>query len=1097
MSTPSQSPLLRIPAKTTEDVDLAGAVGSLILNSYGQDPKEFSEQLTTLNRARQDAVRGTAGSDTTARDLLYKWFHMLEMLELRFPELRAPFPWKDALTNKQITQQSLAYEKASVIYNLASILSSLGSRTNRIGTSSIVAAASTSSPVPTSPISPTPPNGSSSAPNAAAATGTKLAYTSLRQSAGMLSYINENFLHAPSTDMSKDVVRWFIDLELAQATEVFWERTFEEKKGGNLVTRIASQAATTYTSLAEESKEWISKGIFERSWGLLVQAKAKHFSSLMQYHRALVDDTAGSHGSCLVRLTLAETLAKEAQKLSAQFAAAAGASSSSNSLPSDAGSSLKMIVDGHLAIVSARKAQAVKDNDLIYHDILPTESTLPIIEPMAVAQPMSIQDIYSSPEVQKVTGANASGQAANDLFSSLVPLGVHEAASMYSEEKAKLVRQEGERVSDADSQLEAVLNSLTLPRGLKKFKPDGLQDLLDPGSEVYGWAEEEIQGGGSRGEDGLGIGSGAIDDALGKVYRSREQARRDLDEAARILDEEAAQCEKLRVRHGDRWSQAPSGLESKSLRTDLKNNREALRQATGNDEAIEQLWRQSEPTIRILLGGREALDTAFAEALSGQSANSGAELVDLLEDDTSSDAQKDELRSKVARIESNLSHLHRLKKDRNDALIELRSKIQSDDISHILILNRRAPPEAQNQLFQQELEKFRPLTQRISRSQSEQDRIVGEIENAWESLNNAPEGRGRAQEWNKKNTIRERLVGNLRNAKDANAQVRAGLAKGVLFYAQLEEIAAELRKSSKSFVEERGIERDRLIRELDVGKSSTSTYDSGSSLEGAFGRMGVSDRPASSRENSLGPAPIPPPQQPIYHGGIASPPRQTSMSYASPPPPQRPVQASSPYDSLDTAFGSGSAYRSSTGPAPAPLPSQYSAPSQYGAAAQPPAPSQYAYGQQQYHQTPQQGHLSQYASANPAPSAGLPPPPPQWQSSSTLPNIQHRGGPPPPPLPGQHQHYSQAAPFPPSQQQQQQQHHYGQYNTQNTAGQGFPPPPQHYQQQFRGSSAGPPPPPLPGQSPQAGYNQSSFQSGPPPPNSYGQLPQQQRWQPPY
>jgi hypothetical protein len=88
----AQSPLLRIPFKQTDEVDLAAAVGSLISNSYGQDSKDFKDQLSSLNRARQDAVRG-AGSDTTARDLLYKWFHMLEMLELRFPELRVPFPW--------------------------------------------------------------------------------------------------------------------------------------------------------------------------------------------------------------------------------------------------------------------------------------------------------------------------------------------------------------------------------------------------------------------------------------------------------------------------------------------------------------------------------------------------------------------------------------------------------------------------------------------------------------------------------------------------------------------------------------------------------------------------------------------------------------------------------------------------------------------------------------------------------------------------------------------------------------------------------------------------------------------------------------------
>lgn len=266
-----QTPLVRIPPKPTDEVDLAGAVGHLILNSYGQEPKSFSEQLSVLNRARQDAVRG-AGSDVTARDLLYKWFHMLEMLELRFPELRAPFPWKDAFTDKGITQHSLAYEKASVIFNIAAILSSIAARTTRLG-GSMSASATPTSPgaAAVSPTTATPGAlGASSSP------GTKVAYTSLRQAAGMLTYINDNFLHAPSTDMSKDIVRWLVDLQLAQATEVFWEKTADEKKSGSLVARIAAQAAFMYGSLSEEAKEWIARGVFDRSWALIAQVSTRN-----------------------------------------------------------------------------------------------------------------------------------------------------------------------------------------------------------------------------------------------------------------------------------------------------------------------------------------------------------------------------------------------------------------------------------------------------------------------------------------------------------------------------------------------------------------------------------------------------------------------------------------------------------------------------------------------------------------------------------------------------------------------------------------------------------------------------------------------------
>lgn len=82
-----------VPKKVTQDVDFAPALKSVIAKTYSESPDAYNEELGALNRARQDALRGSAGSDTTARDLLYKYFGQLELLELRFPELRVPFPW--------------------------------------------------------------------------------------------------------------------------------------------------------------------------------------------------------------------------------------------------------------------------------------------------------------------------------------------------------------------------------------------------------------------------------------------------------------------------------------------------------------------------------------------------------------------------------------------------------------------------------------------------------------------------------------------------------------------------------------------------------------------------------------------------------------------------------------------------------------------------------------------------------------------------------------------------------------------------------------------------------------------------------------------
>lgn len=88
----------------------------------------------------------------------------------------------------------------------------------------------------------------------------------------MLTYINENFLHAPSTDLSREVVKFLVGIMLAQATEVSLERLIDEKKTKSaFMAKVVSQTAFMYTGLVEEAKEFMGKGIFDRNWITLIQ----------------------------------------------------------------------------------------------------------------------------------------------------------------------------------------------------------------------------------------------------------------------------------------------------------------------------------------------------------------------------------------------------------------------------------------------------------------------------------------------------------------------------------------------------------------------------------------------------------------------------------------------------------------------------------------------------------------------------------------------------------------------------------------------------------------------------------------------------------
>jgi hypothetical protein len=93
-----------------------------------------------------------------------------------------------------------------------------------------------------------------------------MAYNYLQASAGLFSYINENFLHAPSLDMSRESVKALVDLMLAQAQEVFIEKVLAEKKKGALVAKLAAQAAHSYNVAAEGLNHDSLKGQFDKNW---------------------------------------------------------------------------------------------------------------------------------------------------------------------------------------------------------------------------------------------------------------------------------------------------------------------------------------------------------------------------------------------------------------------------------------------------------------------------------------------------------------------------------------------------------------------------------------------------------------------------------------------------------------------------------------------------------------------------------------------------------------------------------------------------------------------------------------------------------------
>ncbi|KAH7106805.1 BRO1-domain-containing protein [Auriculariales sp. MPI-PUGE-AT-0066] len=974
----AQSPTIAVPRKSTEEVDWTGPVRQLISQSYGENPDNYAAECQALQRCRQDAVRG-AGSDTTGRDLLYKYFGQLELLELRFAELRVAFPWRDAFTNKLTTQNSIAFEKASIIFQIAATHSAIANSQNRCDPE-----------------------------------GLKRAFYYLRTTAGMLTYINDNFLHAPSTDLSRDVVKFLVGVMIAQAHEVFYEKCVDEKKGSALVSKVAAQTAALYTTLNEDVKEFMGKGIFDRNWVTLIQIKSKYFASLAQYHRSLADVTAGKHGDALARLGVAESLAKEANRSASSFSPYF-VTTLSTTLPADAGTAILQLTKTHLALCTEKKAEGQRDNDLIYNAIVPSEATLSVIDKLVVATPIPIQDVYGTPEVQKTIGT--------DIFIKLVPLSVHESASVYSEEKAKLVRTEVEKGDLADVELKTAIDSLGVKSGLGRFR-DMAEDVSGAErdqvpSDVKGWRNEIAQ---SEEKE-------PIPTALAELGRLKDACARELDAAVRDLDNDNRECEQMRVKYDHLWTQEPAGGFAKGFRQDLKSHRATIEAAASSDGQIIKLWESVRADIALLLSPQ--LGEMFK---SSSIAAGGASLLDI---DNSPDDEDREDRQRIGKmvddIEEKLSKLSKISRERKEVLKDLKEKVQTDDVSHLLLLNRRNAG-VEPSLFATQLEKFRPLQARLAATVHYQETTLQELAVAWKGLKDIAGKAAGARKYEELEKRKLEYTRRFRRARERWTEVREGLIKGFQFYQQLSEILTQIRREVTQFVNKRSAERSTLVNEAETKKRlmpaaapSERQPASASSLADNMSRLSMG---TSSPAQWNTQAPAPPPNTSASYGSPVPPPRpppppSAQLTPPPPPPVHAPQQQHNPYD-----FGNAGAFGSQfsvSNPQPPPPPSHYAAPpasSPYGSASPPPPPGHYTSTSPPpplSHTSYGHHHTSSQSQAFPPPPApvrqsSFPPPPQQHQYQSMSPTYgQPAQSPfPPPPAPYQYgqpqQQYGQQPP---------------------------------------------------------------------------------------
>ncbi|EON66126.1 hypothetical protein W97_05369 [Coniosporium apollinis CBS 100218] len=939
----AQAPMISSPLKQTNEIDWIAPLKGYIRQTYGDDPERYAEECATLNRLRQD-MRGAGKDSAAGRDLLYRYYGQLELLDLRFPvdenHIKISFTWFDAFTHKPTSQYSLAYEKASIIFNISAVLSCHAANQDRHED-----------------------------------TGLKTAYHSFQASAGMFTYINDNFLHAPSTDLSRDTVKTLIAIMLAQGQEVFLEKQIADGKKVGLLAKLASQAAFLYAQAVEGVQDNVNKAIFEKVWLLVTQIKSNYISSLAQYYQALADDDANAHGTAICRLQVAEGLARDANRIANTFPASVP---SNSNLSSETGTVLADMTKRHYAICQEKTAEFIKDNDFIYHQPIPGEAALSAIPKLPAAKAIPVSELYQGQDVGRIIGP--------DIFQKIVPMSVTESASLYDEEKAKLIRAESERVEIANDEMAASLDYLKLPDSLNVLK-GGMDQEMTVDDEFHKWCQELA-------------GHAPFTNAFDQLNADKSSITSILDQCMKSLDQEESVCEKMRSKYGAAWTQQPSSRLTATLRSDIRNYRAAVEEASTSDAQLYSTFRQYESDFDEMrsAGETDEADVLYQRAMikagagrgkgkgGAGSASPGGE-GNLLGDDFDDGPS---VADQIARVEELLRKLNLIKRERAQVLKDLKEKVHNDDISNVLILNKKTNQE--QQLFKAELDKFRPHQTRLLQANHKQTSLMKELTRTYSDLLQDKRVRAEQSKYEAFSRQRNSVMTKYRKVYHAFNDLIAGLQRAQGFYSEMKDTVESLQKNVETFVNNRRSEGGQLLTAIENSKKASGNAQADlehERLQRLMERMSTDPSSSPTSPQRIKQEARPPPlqqqqresYQPAYNTAASppatprypissqygmqslppqayphqAPPTNGSFQQFSPPPRQR--------ESYATPSSSSQPYNPNTyGPVSPPATQQYFSP----------PPGQYHTAQQQQQQQPQ--HHSQHFSG--IPPGYVPPPPP-------------------------------------------------------------------------------------------------------------------------
>ena len=398
-------------------------------------------------------------------------------------------------------------------------------------------------------------------------------------------------------------------------------------------------------------------------------------------------------------------------------------------------------------IIEGKRKNAKQENEFIYHESIPELSSISAVQGANLVQGISFA----------VTDPQVIGE---DVFKRLVPMKTHEHLSVYSEEKANILRSLGAKIDDRDAELASFMGSLNteslnamgqsqekLPQGLVdrcaelSAKPNAISDLVNSMSN------------------------------LADICCDVEITLKDIK---KILDDETKQEQNFQKQMGKR----PSGHMAE-LNREYTKYFEGHNKAGESNDTLRKAMELHVSNLKILAQPLSVLKTQMPQA----------EPID--------EITRKELQTLLNKVEE-------MKKQRDGLFNDLRDQIlNKDDITAQLIAHGDKDVES---LFQKELKKYSESVKIIEQNLVAQGNILKALTDTYAKHAMT------LKSYNDTKLKREQFYSSLIASFDVYEDLMSKSAKGLDFYKKLHGNVQKLMSRVKAARDVQEEERQQLLK---------------------------------------------------------------------------------------------------------------------------------------------------------------------------------------------------------------------------------------------------------------------------------------------